>query len=234
MRSCFTMFVALLIFLFVISLGKADAGFLNLNSLQHGEMVTTQIPEVIITANNLDVGQNKVTIFDRRLSGTPEGDGSVNTFPKGAGSNLSGTTTFDFDIPNLSFAFDLIYIEQSSVENKRAFVEFLDRGFAIETMSLNDIKTRSSTESYKHTGNNLLNRIEPLTISELSSWFGTSMSNTSLDNLGKGFSVSYKRSDSTVQPVLKPFTTVHLITILLFGFALVGSYAGFRWKLKKN
>ena len=233
-RSCFTGFTSLLIFLFFISLGKADAGFLNLNSLQHGEMVTTQIPGVTITANNWGGGPNKATIFDRRSSGTPEGDGSVNTFLNGAGLNLSGTTTFDFDIPNLSFPFDLVDIEQSSVENKRAFVEFLDREFAVETMSFNDIKARSSTESYMHTGNNSLNRIEPLTVSELSSWFGRSMSTTSLDNLVRGFSGYYKRSDSTVQPVSKPFTTVHLITILLFGFGLVGFYAGFRWKLKKN
>ena len=233
-RSCFTGFASLLIFLFFFSLDKADAGFLNFNSLQHGEMVTTQTPGVTITANNLGSGQNKATIFHSRLSGTPEGDGSVDTFPNSAGSNLSGTTTFDFDIPNLSFGFDLVDIEQSSANNKGIFAEFFDRGFAIETMIFNDMKARTSTETLKHTGNNSLNRIEPLTVSELSSWFARSMSTTSLDNLVRGFSVYYMRSDSTVQPVSKPFTTVHLITILLFGFGLVGSYAGFRWKLKKN
>ena len=233
-RSCFTGFASLLIFLFFVSLGIADAGFLNLNSLQHGEMATTQIPGVTIIANNLESGPEKATIFDRRLSGTPKNDGSIDTLPNGSGSNLSDTTTFDFDISNISFAFDLIDIDQSLVENRGAFVEFYDRGFTIETVRFNDTKARSSTESYKHTGNNALNRIEPLTVSELSSWFDRSMSTTSLDNLVKGFNVYYKRSDSTVQPVPKPFTTVHLITILLFGFGLVGSYAGFRWKLRKN
>ncbi len=248
-RSRFTRFAPLLIFLFFSGLGQADAGFLNLSSLQHGEIATTQLPGVTISADNFGDGRlNNAINFDSRLTGTLDSDleepPNINWLPgnfgafsgldtntelsnlltiaeNDEGSNPAGTITFDFNIPNLSFGIDLVDIEQSSADNAGTFVEFFDRGSSI------------SAESPNYTGNNSLNRIEPFTVSELNS-----LSNTSITSFNKvvismgGSGVGI--SNDWVPPVPKP-TTMQPTTVLLFGFGLVGvgGFAGFRRKFRK-
>ena len=229
-RSRFTRFAPLLIFLFFSGLGQADAGFLDLNSLQQGEIVTIQIPDGTISANNLTELGNLLTITgnDTDIKNNLTG-GLISE----EGSNPTGTITFDFNIPNLSFGIDLVDIEQSSTDYAGTFVEFFDRGSSIGTMGFNGLKSHSSAESPYYTGNNSLNRIEPFTVSELNSLSNTSI--TSFDKVvismgGSGRGIS----DDWVPPVPKP-TTMQPTTMLLFGFGLVGvgGFAGFRRKFRK-
>ena len=136
-------------------------------------------------------------------------------------------TSLEKDSIDLVFYFGVIH------NLMNIFDEVINRESATGRISFHTPKSTGLDKSYQPTGNNLLNDIEPLTVSELSSWSDTSI--TSLDNLGREFSLYYQRTDSPPKPELKPFSISrdHML-IFLSVCCLVIFYAGFRWILRKN
>lgn len=224
------------VFLFFVAFSEVDAGFFNLDSLRHGKIADTDELGITITTTDLGRGRTKSTISDWKLSTLMENNESRYTLANSFESDSTGNTAFDFNIPNLSYAFDLEDIEKSSTRDKGGFVELQSRRLAIEAMSFISISSRGKRMLYNDPSDKLLSRIKPLSVSEIRSWINKSISMISFDDMIRGIRVQYEDADSTLQSGSKLFTNKYLITVsvVIFSLIVVVSYMGFKLIFKER
>ena len=193
--------------------GISSAAVVDLNSLQHGEIINTQFASQGITqivGNNFNNSQDLVVAFDSSGSGSSDPDlegppwatgnlapntqlgnlmilqsgtvsqaeinaGVVNN-PNDEGQTPSGTITMDFDQVYTSFGYDLLDIESPTQGGSPTHsISFFYNGGLIGTVDSTDYVTNNNPffDSTIMYGDNSANRIDPITIAELNSFFGT-------------------------------------------------------------
>ena len=208
--------VAHVLALFVLlTVDPAGAGFLDLDRLKHGETLLTESPGVTIVAAPAGTAEVDISISDGMISGTRIEDTSEDAPITTIGANPAAAIRFDFDIPDLSLGLDLADIKRSSAHHKGIFAEFFDRASWAGTTGWNMYRSTS------------LDRIEPLTVSELQSGIGSSFS--SMGEAAVGLSADRNPADSPSRFAVNS-GVVYFSAFLLFGMILVGVYAGLKKK----
>lgn len=228
-RLCLSKFGSVLILILCFFLPDVEAGFLNLNNLQQDDMVTPQFLDTYIIVQTSGDVLNKSIILKGNLWEEPEIESSTEIFSDSNQSIRPGMIQFIFDIPDQTFTYDFKDTERASIEGKGGFADIFNRLYSTETMQSIELRNHKDSDLAKKTLSSVDNLIEPLTVSELKLLSTISVDTMDIDNR-----MPSKHTSAPFQQILESISEFYLTMIFLFVLVLVGSYAGFRLKIKKN